>query len=192
MKQAGRKIVILFFVAMLWLSGCNTKENNDTKENNNAAESTAEKEEVFVDSAQKVLEKVVNNSQIEVGMTFSEAVTAENSTSLLGLSQEDFNTYVDEAYTSVAALTTHAHLTAVVKCKDADGAKAVKERIASGFDSGRWICVFPEESFVVESGSYVFLAATQKENAQLLKESFEKAAGNSAGTVAVFYTGKEG
>jgi hypothetical protein len=63
----------------------------------------------------------------------------------------------------------------------------VKRLIAAGFDSGKWICVRPERSAVLESGNYVLLAVGGAESVEALLESFRALAGGTAGEANIFF-----
>lgn len=175
MKKSIKSVSILLLAMMFLLVGC---QNGKAKK------------EIFTGSAKEVYEEILKESGLEMGMTFDEAVTEETSASYIGLTAEEYKEYVDNAFASNAAITTVPHLAAVIKCKDFDSAVKVKELIAKGFDSGRWICVMPDESFVAESGSYVFLASTTVENVEPLKKGFTTAAKDTAGEFNVFYLGE--
>ncbi|HWQ57802.1 MAG TPA: hypothetical protein VN540_02190 [Clostridia bacterium] len=119
--------------------------------------------------------------------TFDEQITAETCQSYLGLTAEQLDEYVEDAYVSVAEMNVSAHLSALVKCNDEASAEQVKQLIADGFDSGRWVCVRPDQSFVVDAGIYVFLVASYDETATALKDSFLAISGDAAGEVDVFF-----
>ncbi len=119
--------------------------------------------------------------------TFDEQVSAETSQSYIGLTPEQLAEYAEDAYVSIAALNVSAHLTALVKCKDAAAAAEVKSLIADNFDSHRWVCVQPEQCLVVEAGNYVFLVASYNETATALKDAFLALAGDAAGEADVFF-----
>lgn len=120
----------------------------------------------------------------------TDPVTAENAGGLLGLSEETFVTDVAEATVSTGALMTNAFEVALVKCTDAKDAVEVKAQIAGGFDSGKWICVAPEQSLTVSSGSYVLLAVGRAAETEALAEAFKAAAGGSVSETDVFYKGE--
>ncbi|MDR0434005.1 MAG: DUF4358 domain-containing protein [Gracilibacteraceae bacterium] len=120
--------------------------------------------------------------------SFEAPVTTEDCQGMLGLTPEQFETYVTDAYASNAALLTNAHEIALVKCNDPAAAAEVKTLIAAGFDSGKWICVAPDESSVIDSGSYVLLTVTSEEYAEALIASFISLAANNTGEKSVFYT----
>ncbi|MDR1564368.1 MAG: hypothetical protein LBS74_05365 [Oscillospiraceae bacterium] len=119
--------------------------------------------------------------------TFDDPITAETCQDKLGLTPEEFTEYVKEAYVQNAAISSIAHQAALVKCKDAASASKAKGLIAKGFNSGKWICVRPEQSFVVDSGEYVYLVASSNEKADALFNAFKKLAVN-VGERNNFYT----
>ena len=121
--------------------------------------------------------------------SFASPVTEENVQGMLGLSSSQMSSYVSEAYVSVAAIGTFAHQVALIKCNDKAVAVTVKSAVASGFDSTKWICVFPEQSFVIDAGSYVLLVATTNLRAEKLREAFITMAGKT-GSVNIFFKGK--
>jgi len=120
-------------------------------------------------------------------MTFDEQISAETCQSYLGLTPEQLGEYAEDAYVSVAAMNVSAHLTALVKCKDAASAAEVKSLVAKGFDSGRWVCVRPDLCLVVDAGNYVLLIASYAEPASVLRDAFLVLAGDAAGEPDVFY-----
>jgi hypothetical protein len=128
------------------------------------------------------------DDESKLPMSFDSAADSENCQGRLGLTPEQLAQYVEDGVVSTAAIGSQAHEVALVKCKDAASAAEVKKLIAEGFDSGIWVCVFPERSFVVDSGSYVLLAATSAAAADALQQSFAALAGELVGEVKVFYT----
>ena len=126
--------------------------------------------------------------KVALGMTLDEEVTAERAEYVLGLTEAQFGEYVESAFEAMAAIATFAQSTVIVKCKDAAAAAQVKKLIAAGFDSNKWICVFPEQSVVVESGSYVLLAVGVVITTDALVEAFKDISGGNTGTPEVFFT----
>ena len=122
-------------------------------------------------------------------MCFDAEVNGDTSQNALGLSSADFDKYVSSATVSTAAIATFAHQVCLIQAKDASSAAEVKKRIAGdgGFDSRKWICVFPEESSVIESGSYVLLAASRADVVEAVVAAFTEAAG-TVGERETFFT----
>jgi len=128
---------------------------------------------------------------VDLGMTFDDEISPDSAVSIpqiaLGLTDAQFEQYVQSAYEAKAMILTAAQRTAVVKCKDAAAAAQVKKLIAEGFDSHQWICVFPDQSVVVESGSYVLLAVGEAETTNALVEAFKALSGGNTGSPDVFF-----
>ena len=122
-----------------------------------------------------------------VPMTLDDAVTAETCENTLGLTPEQFEEYVTEAYSSVGAIMTQAFLVGLVKCSDAKAAAEVKKLITENFNHNRWICVLPEQCFAVEAGNFVLLGAVYDNVAETLQAAFSEQFENKAGTVNKFY-----
>jgi len=127
-------------------------------------------------------------ASVNLGMTLDDEVTADKAQYVLGLTEAQFNEYVDSAYEAAAAIATFAQSNVVVKCKNAAAAAQVKKLIAEGFDSHKWICVFPDQSAVVESGSYVLLSVGEVETTDALVEAFKTISGGNTGSPDVFFT----
>ncbi|MDR2654880.1 MAG: DUF4358 domain-containing protein [Oscillospiraceae bacterium] len=149
--------------------------------------------DTLVGGTDEILKQIVDGANAAipegsgVGMTFDEAVAAENCQGMLGLSSDEFAQYVEDAYASTAALMTFAHEAALVKCKNIADAAKVKELMINGFNSGRWVCVMPDKTYVIESGSYVFLVASKTVVADAFVESFKSAAQGNTGTAVLAF-----
>lgn len=126
--------------------------------------------------------------KVEPLMTQDSAVTAELAQGATGLTAAQFEEYVVTAAESAAVISAQAQTTVVLQCKDAAAASQVKTRIAAEFDSGKWICVFPEQSLVMEAGSYVMLAAGTKDSTDALAAAFGELAQGQASAPYIFYT----
>ena len=113
-------------------------------------------------------------------MLGEEALSADNCESTIGLTADEFNANVTDGTVSYAMISSVAHMTAVLKCKDSTAAAAVKEAIAGGFDMQRWVCVMPETAFVAADGEYVYFAASFSDYAEALWTSFTTLAGNDS------------
>ena len=148
-------------------------------------------------SAQDVLSQVKDKAgagltgDSQLPMTLDDPITADNAENMIGLTADQFNQYVTDAYGSTAAIATFAIEFSVIQCKDAASASQVKDLVATGFNSGKWICVNPEQSLVVESGNYVLLAVGHTTQTQAMASAFAELAGNS-GSVNIFYEGVAG
>lgn len=138
-------------------------------------------------SAGELLKGILAAADAELPMSFETALTAESATGV-GLTAEEFEEYVEEGQVSTAAINVSAHEVILLKCKDADAAIAVKALVASGYDSGKWICVRPDKSVAVEADVYVLLIASTSANVESLLEVFETTAGDKIGEVNEFFS----
>ena len=149
-------------------------------------------EDTLSGATEDILASILSNADSQLAgenklpNSFIDPVTADKAGNMLGLSPSQFNSDVAEAYVSVAAIITHAHQVALIKCNDAAAAARVKAAVAAGFDSNKWVCAHPDQSFVIDSGSYVLLVAAKNVQAEKLLEAFTSLAGKT-GSVNVFY-----
>ncbi|MDR2957028.1 MAG: hypothetical protein LBU61_02450 [Coriobacteriales bacterium] len=120
-------------------------------------------------------------------MTFDDALTVDNCLSLAGLTPDEFGKYVEDATVSQAAIMSIAHQVVLIKCNSSADAQTVKGLIADGFDTNRWICVFPERCLVQESGSYVLFVASTKAMTEAYQAGFSDLADSNVGTADVFF-----
>jgi len=139
-------------------------------------------------SPQELLAQLKETAAADFGVGFDSEVTAETALGTLGLTAEQFEEYVDSAYESAAAISSIAQSNVLVKCKDAAAAAEVKKLIAGNYDSAKWICVFPEQCVVVESGSYVLLAVGTKENTGALVDALKTLSKDNTGSPDAFYS----
>jgi hypothetical protein len=138
--------------------------------------------------AAEVLETVLADAPEQPASVLSAALTADQAEQMLGLTADEFGQYVAEASAAQPMIGSFAFEVAVVKANDPAAAATVKDLVAQGFDSGKWICVFPEQSAVVVSGSYVLLAAAPAATVDAAVAAFSELAGGHVGAVDTFYT----
>jgi hypothetical protein len=115
-------------------------------------------------------------------------VTDQEAQGRLGLALGDYTSYVAQAAASVPMLSTSAYEIAVVKVTDMGQVADAKAAIAAGFDSGQWVCVMPEQSIVIESGSYILLAVGTTEVTDAVVAAFTSLADGNVGTANTFFT----
>lgn len=123
---------------------------------------------------------------------FIDPVTSENAPGMLGMTPDDFVSFVEEATTAMNILGTIAFQATVVKVKDINDADMVAEMIQTGFDSSKWIETMPGRSLTVTSGQYILLAVGTVDQADALAAAFKDAAGGVASEPVIFYSGEFG
>ncbi|MDR0916910.1 MAG: DUF4358 domain-containing protein [Oscillospiraceae bacterium] len=149
-------------------------------------------------TTEEFLAAVVNGATATLGednYPFSETLplvsadsSNENAPNYIGLTQEQITQYVAESCISSALFSTSPHQVLIVKCKSAADTSAVATAIASGFDSGRWICVIPDRSETVVVGEYVFLLVSKNATVDALESSLKTVTGDDALKFNVFFT----
>ena len=150
-----------------------------------------------------VLESIIADANAELDddaklppMLFTDPITEDNCESATGLTPEQFDQYVTEGYSAKAAITTVAFELILVKCENAASAAEVKSLMADGYNPGKWICACPRQTFIIDSGSYIFLASTMRlpdaeeaddMQSEALQQGFSNQFGGQTGSVNVFY-----
>ncbi|MDR1512019.1 MAG: hypothetical protein LBS56_00845 [Propionibacteriaceae bacterium] len=115
-------------------------------------------------------------------------VASADAQQMLGLSSAEFDELVAEATAAQPLIGTFAHEVAVVKVKETAVAADVAAKMAAGFDSAKWVCVVPDKSVILVSGSYILLAASQASTVDAFVAAFQGLAQDNAGTLDTFYT----
>ena len=205
MKKVFSLFMLMLIVASVFLTACGTggnggnvgdNANKESSENNNNNDDNAAEPEIGEDidtqeSLNAIMEKLreVIDESVFVPKTFDSLVTADTCQSMTGLTVEQFEKYVTDGYSMTAMIMTQAFEITMVKCKDYASAAEVKKLIKDGYDSLKWICVFPEQTFVVDSGRFVLIGAVYNDVAEALQQSFADQFTTKAGDVNKFYDG---
>ena len=199
MKKLFALLLALTLLCATALVSCNnsnsgngdTTTNDTTSADNVSTEPDTTEPEVtdtLTGTPEEIYNQMYEKSKLELGMLDGCVISAEDALYTLGLSEEDFNTHVTEAYLSQPMMTSRAHMVSVIKAKDAESAKALKDLIAASFDPQRWVCVTPNQCVVVESGAYVLFIASSNENTEAFLDAFKEMAGSNIGEVNTFFT----
>ena len=122
-----------------------------------------------------------------IPMTFDGEVSKDNSEDKLGLAPEQFEDHAIDACYMTAAIGTQAFEVTLVKCKNYASAKEVKSLAAKGYNPQKWICVFPEQCFVIDSGRFVLLGAVYDNTAEIFQNAFKEQFETAAGETNKFY-----
>jgi len=113
------------------------------------------------------------------------AVTGEDSGFIIGLPTAKFNDLVLSASQTTAAIGTFAHQIIIIKAKDDASANEIKNIVsgAGGYDSQKWVCVFPDRSIVAQSGRYLMVAAARNPVIDALQDIFKDIFGDVSDVV---------
>ena len=204
MKKSLSIIITLLLIAAL-LAGCSGTGNNDAANDagttgNDAGgdQGQSAPESALTGTTADILEIIIDEAAASIGgeyplpETLIDPVTPENAPGMLGITPDDFVSLVDEATSAIGAIFTFAFQVAVVKCNDANDALTVSGMIQSGYDSGKWISVIPEQSLTMVSGPYVLLAVGTVTQTDALAAAFKDAAGEVTIGPVIFYQGELG
>jgi hypothetical protein len=177
MKKIALVSILIIALVLIVFSGCSGGANSDANKSDTLSGDTAD-----------ILQQVIDGaSAAELPAIFTNPVTKNTAQGMLGFSEAQFDDYVADAYAATGVINVMAFELTLVKCNDFAAAAEVKQLIANGFDSKKWICVMPETSVVIDSGSYVLLVAGQKTQADALLESFGNVAGGNVGDANAFF-----
>ena len=190
-------LALALVLAALLLAGCNGKGKGgpDTSPSENGGKNPAATalSGPTVDILQQVLDDATANlDENAIPATFTDPLNSETAPATLGITPDDYASFVDEATSATAAINTFAFEVAVARCKSDKDAATVAELIQNGYDSGKWVCVIPERSMTIVSGSYVLLAVGKEAQTNELAAAFKKAAGGVVSSENTFYEGETG
>jgi len=216
MKNNFRKKItlglVLFIVGAFALAGCSGGSNANSTDNTPGTDSSGSGSSTdtgsgtdtsggqdsgastLTDTSDAVLSQIIDDANLALGdanalpAAFTDPITVDTAPGMLGLVPDDFTPNVTDATGATGMLNSQAFQVAVVKCTDANSAVTVSGKIQDGFDSSKWVCVFPEQSLTMVSGQYVLLAVGTTVQTDALAEAFKVAAGGAQGPY-IFYTG---
>ena len=177
MKKFFAVVFAVLMISALVLAACEKKEEEVGEDIDTKA------------SVQAIMEsaKAAAPEGAFIPMTLDLELTADNCMGYTGLSPEDFDQYVMEGYSMVAALNSQAFDLALIKCKDYASAKEVKKLIAAGFNPAERICAISEVAFVVESGRFVLLGGVAADTAGAFQKAFSDQFDTASGEVNTFF-----
>lgn len=155
-----------------------------------ACASDAPSETNLTGSTTSILESVLDAAKAEVGMTDMAPVTADAAPGYLGISASEFEKFVAEATTSYGMLMTSAHEVTLVKVNDGESVADFVAAVVKGYDPTKWICTFPQQAVIVDSGQYVLLIVSNNDAASKIMDAFKTVAGTT-GNENVFYNSDE-
>ena len=111
------------------------------------------------------------------------AVDEDSCETILGLSVEEFQKYVESAMESKPEASWYTHSVVVVKFKDGADVKAVSEKIMEKTEAVRFGCLRPEAIVGARTGNYLVFTTSSKEMCDDVYKAVAELAGE--GTVRI-------
>lgn len=125
----------------------------------------------FEGTVEEILDNIVTkaielDTEPEFGIASIECtptvVDAENCESVLGLSEEEFNEYVEAAIESKPNGSWYTHSIVVIKLKDGVDVPTVAEKIVMNTKPNRFGCLKPRSIVGARAGQYVIFSASSE------------------------------
>lgn len=134
-------------------------------------------------SLEEIIDAINNSGKVETGMLGNMPIDAETASYYIGLTEDEFNTYVEEAIANEPMMSSIAHSLCIVKLKDASKVEEVKQKIFDNCNPMKWLCVQPEYILVVDSGEYIAFTMTTESNCKGIYEAFKDKMGTVGTTL---------
>jgi len=182
MKKILYLSLVLCILAAIVLVGCEKKE-----EEVGADIVVQDALQAIKDKAKEILGPDVSVPEPMPPEISDGTVTQDTCKNYTGLTPEQFEEYVLDAYAMPAAIMTIPFDLALVKCKDYASAKEVKKLIAEQFDPAERICAISPLCFVVESGRFVLLGGMTAEMAEAFHKAFDEQFETKTGEANTFF-----
>ena len=167
MKKIVSSILVLV-LALSMFAGCGAKTNLEG--------TTVEILEKFNTNATTEVDGVV--TPVEIGGVVTEEIPTDNVKYFSGLTEEEYELYIESGARSDAMITVNPHSMIILKVKDGVDAVEVAKKVFDGIDPRRWICVQPAGVYVNTSEDYVFMIMSNDEWMPALITAFETLSGD--------------
>lgn len=166
MKKIISLILVLVMIAVM-AAGCGSKGGSDKHLEGKLVE---------------IIEKIYEKQPMEIMLENVELDPSDENQAWLFQSNTGLENGDDitEVAVSVPMMNAIAYDLALVRVKDASNAKAVAEKMKSGIDPRKWVCVWADEVIACGFGNVVLLVMTSSESevhAQNLVDAFKDVCG---------------
>ncbi len=193
-------LICMAVILSLCLVGCQGKDVEDNRDNppivdNNSGENVDDGNnepdinEPIVDpstdpmSATNTMTAIMEKAEISVNMPMQEAIPAEMPESFIGLSSGDFASYVMDSVVYESMISPSNQSFCIVKVNDLKKVEDLKKSIFENCNPRKWVCMSAERVIVLDSGEYIMLAMTTKENGDKVIEAFKDYFDNNVGPI---------
>lgn len=188
-----KKILVVSLIAVLavCLVGCNNNndlevdnpnniiensgdvlsgDNNDNVEDNNSGENNEIPEASELETK---INTIVEKAEVAIRAPMTMGFTAESAFTYVGLTEDEFNSNVEEAVAYESMIMPSNSSFCLLKLKDTANVAEIKKAVIDNCDPNKWICAFADKCIVVDSGNYVMLVMSTEENCTALQSAFE-------------------
>lgn len=159
-------------------------ENTDTPDNGEELPNEGEGEEMpdtTTSAISNSMTNIVTKAGAEVSFPMQDAIPAESSLGFIGLSEEDFNTYVTESVVYESMISPAFQSICIVKVNDSSKINDLKKSILDNANPRKWICSSAEKVVVVDCGDYIMLAMSTEDLCTKLVTAFGEEIGETLG-----------
>ncbi len=193
MKAKKFLIIGLALVLSIGLVGCNNNNDDQNQSGDNQVVSgdsgevnsgeqgntliSGEASEVgddndITESTADVMTKIVEDAKLEVMAPMQDAIPAEVAQTFVGLTTEVFNEYIDSSVYYESQMSPSNQSYCLVKVKNFDDVKMIKDTIFENADARKWICMSADRVVVSNAGKYVLLAMGSTESCDSMLNAF--------------------
>lgn len=130
-----------------------------------------------------VMTNIVTKAEAEVRMPMQEAIPVEVSFSFIGLTEEQFNTYVEESIVYESMISPANQSICLIKVNDSSKVAELKKAIFDNSNLRKWVCMSAERGVVIDSGNYILLAMAENAKCDNIVKAFSEEFGGNVGEV---------
>jgi len=131
----------------------------------------------------ETMTNIVTKAEAEVRMPMQEAIPVEVSFSFIGLTEEQFNTYVEESIVYESMISPANQSICLIKVNDSSKVAELKKAIFDNSNLRKWVCMSAERGVVIDSGNYILLAMAENAKCDNIIKAFSEEFGGNVGEV---------
>lgn len=170
-------IIVVFLCVGVLLTGCGKSDN--IKSNLSGTSSDVLKKLVFK-ATELDTDKEYGIGSIEVEENIIDKDEVED---ILGLTENEFNKYVESAVESKPVNSWYNHSVVAVKLKDGTNVKEVAEKIVANTSPSRFGCLKASKIEGAYSGNYVIFAASDEAIVDVVIKAFKEITNGNMKTI---------
>lgn len=161
------------------VSGDNNLENNEENNEDFVSGEEESEEPIVVSELEAKINTLMEKSEVMIRMPMAMPIEAETAFTLIGLTEEEFNTNVANAMSYESMIMPANKSVCLVELNDTADVASIKQKMIDNCDPNKWICMSADKCLVVDSGKYVLLVMSTAEDCEALKTAFTAEFGNA-------------